>query len=199
MRKRSVSLRPCRGGSLEGILTVHRCVSVGSSRYSFVRDGHRNSSQVIRRFLVLALVIAYFGRATAQEGTDQLKTNSDKAQQVFDNSIAKPEAQVPKEKLPVYPGGEAALQAFLVKETKYPEEAREQGITSAVGCRGSARRSTRGWMEARHSERQAGACDLHAADRLRHGSEGRGEDPEEGGEARSERELMNAVGSQNRR
>lgn len=70
----------------------------------------------------------------AQEGTDQLKTNSDKAHQVFDNTIAKPAAQeqVPKEELPVYPGGEAALQAFLAKETKYPEEAREQGITGKV-------------------------------------------------------------------
>jgi TonB family protein len=70
----------------------------------------------------------------AQEGTDQLKANSDKAQQVFDNTIAKPgtEEQVPKEELPVYPGGESGLQAFLVKETRYPEEAREQGITGKV-------------------------------------------------------------------
>ena len=68
----------------------------------------------------------------AQEGTDPLKTNSDKAQQVFDNVTAKPEAQVPKEELPVYPGGETALYAFISKETKYPEEAREQGITGKV-------------------------------------------------------------------
>lgn len=72
--------------------------------------------------------------AFAQEGTDQLKSNSDKAQQVFENTIAKPAAleQVPKEELPVYPGGETALYAFISKETIYPEEAREQGITGKV-------------------------------------------------------------------
>ncbi len=70
----------------------------------------------------------------AQEGTDQLKTNSDKAQQVFDNTIGKSAVQEPvaKEELPVYPGGESALYAFISKETKYPEEAREQGITGKV-------------------------------------------------------------------
>ena len=72
--------------------------------------------------------------AFAQEGTDQLKTNADKAQEVFDNTIAKPAAheQVPKEEMPVYPGGETALYAFISKETKYPEEAREQGIVGKV-------------------------------------------------------------------
>ena len=93
---------------------------------------HHNSRQVIWRMSVLALVIGYFGRVTAQEGTDQLKQNADKAQQVFDNTTTKPESQVPKEELPVYPGGETALYAFISKETKYPEEAREQGITGKV-------------------------------------------------------------------
>ncbi len=70
----------------------------------------------------------------AQEDRDQLKSNSDKAQQVFDNAIVKPAAQDrgPKEELPVYPGGETALYAFIAKETKYPEEAREQGISGKV-------------------------------------------------------------------
>ena len=72
--------------------------------------------------------------SSGQEPTEPLKQNSDKAQQVFDNTIAKPVGteQVPNEKLPVYPGGETALYAFLKKETKYPEEAREQGITGKV-------------------------------------------------------------------
>lgn len=87
---------------------------------------------LIVRMAILVWLVYFSGSLFAQEGNDQLKTNSDKAQQVFDNATAKPEAQVPKEELPVYPGGEKALYAFLQKETKYPEEAREQGITGKV-------------------------------------------------------------------
>ena len=70
----------------------------------------------------------------AQEGTDQLMQNADKAQQVFDSVIAKPAGQehVPKEEMPIYPGGDAALYAFLKKETKYPDAARDEGITGKV-------------------------------------------------------------------
>lgn len=65
---------------------------------------------------------------------DQLKTNSDRAEQVYDGVMGKHPAQeqVPTEGMPVYPGGDAALYAFIRKETKYPEAAREQGIIGKV-------------------------------------------------------------------
>ena len=68
----------------------------------------------------------------AQEGTDQLKQNADKAQQVFDSAIELPAANALVEEMPVFPGGEAALFAFIQKETNYPPAAREQGITGKV-------------------------------------------------------------------
>ena len=84
--------------------------------------------------LALILVCCFDARLCAQGSTDELKSDADKAQQVFDNAIAKPASpeRTSKEELPVYPGGEAALYAFIAKETKYPEEAREQGITGKV-------------------------------------------------------------------
>lgn len=84
-----------------------------------------------RFFLILACAS---GPVFAQEGADQLKQNADKAQQAFDSAIAKPagQEQVPKEELPVYPGGEAALFAFIKKETEYPDAARDEGITGKV-------------------------------------------------------------------
>ncbi len=90
----------------------------------------RMMERIATALTLSACVAALF----AQEGTDLLKSNSDKAQQVFDNTTAKPtvQEQMPKEELPVYPGGETALYAFITKETKYPEEAREQGITGKV-------------------------------------------------------------------
>ncbi|MBL7983933.1 MAG: energy transducer TonB [Flavobacteriales bacterium] len=68
----------------------------------------------------------------AQEGTDQLKLNADKAQEVFDKASAKPGSQVPKEELPQYPGGEPALYNYLKKGIKYPPQAQDQGITGKV-------------------------------------------------------------------
>ena len=81
-----------------------------------------------------AVILISEPRLLAQEGTDQLKTNSDKAQQVFDNSIAKSPARTGDhvEVMPVFPGGEQALYAYLKKEAKYPKEARQQGITGKV-------------------------------------------------------------------
>ncbi len=98
-----------------------------------MRDG-LTLVRMSERPMTLLVCCAMAGALLAQEGSDQLKSNSDKAQQVFDNTIAKPAAQeqVLKEELPVYPGGETALYAFISKETKYPEEAREQGITGKV-------------------------------------------------------------------
>lgn len=84
------------------------------------------------RVLVLLCLVAVSGRVCAQEGTDQLRTNSDKAQQVFDNTTAKPGSQVPKEELPQYPGGEPALYNYLKKGVKYPPQAQDQGITGKV-------------------------------------------------------------------
>mgnify|MGYP001459635177 CR=1 FL=1 len=93
-----------------------------------MRDG-LTLVRMSERPMTLLVCCAMAGALLAQEGSDQLKSNSDQAQQVFDNTIAKPAAQeqVLKEELPVYPGGETALYAFISKETKYPEEAREQG------------------------------------------------------------------------
>ena len=93
---------------------------------------------VVHRTVRFACLFAFaIGRhlgAFAQEDTEQLKQNADKAQQAFDSAIAKPagQQQVPKEELPVYPGGEAALFVFINKETKYPDAAREEGITGKV-------------------------------------------------------------------
>lgn len=89
---------------------------------------------LVVRMAMLASLVYFSVPLCAQEGTDQLRMNADKAQEVFDNVIAKPASteQGPKEELPVYPGGESALYAFISKETKYPEEAREQGITGKV-------------------------------------------------------------------
>ncbi len=83
---------------------------------------------------VFVLAVLCGPGSSGQEPTEPLKQNDDKAQQVFDSVIAKPavQEQVPKEEMPVYPGGETALYAFLQKETKYPEEARDQGITGKV-------------------------------------------------------------------
>jgi TonB family protein len=69
-----------------------------------------------------------------QEATDKLKSSSDKAQDVFDKVSGAPAAgaQLPVEVMPEYPGGTSALYQFVAKETKYPEEAREQGITGKV-------------------------------------------------------------------
>lgn len=70
----------------------------------------------------------------AQEATDKLKSSSDKAQGVFEKVIGAPSAEphAPVEVLPEYPGGTSALYQFVAKETKYPEEARDQGITGKV-------------------------------------------------------------------
>ena len=86
------------------------------------------------RLFFLAAVSSCLASAFAQEGTDQLKSNSDKSQQVFDNTVGKPpaEEQARKEEMPVFPGGEAALYAFIHKETKYPKEARKRDITGKV-------------------------------------------------------------------
>lgn len=71
--------------------------------------------------------------SSAQEATDPLKANSDKAQQVFDQTqVSDTSKQANTEEMPVYPGGEKALYAILKKEIRYPKAAREEGITGRV-------------------------------------------------------------------
>ncbi len=83
-----------------------------------------------KRLLIVVWVVLSATRTFAQEGTDQLKQNADKAQQVFDQTKQEPPG--PIEEQPLFPGGEKALYAFIAKETKYPPEAREQGIVGRV-------------------------------------------------------------------
>ncbi len=91
-------------------------------------------AKLTRGLIITGAFACSVSLACAQEGADQLKQNADKAQQVFDNTIEKPvvQEQGPKEEMPVFPGGEAALYAFLKKETKYPDAARDEGIVGKV-------------------------------------------------------------------
>lgn len=89
---------------------------------------------IMERITAIITLILFSVALHAQEATDKLKTSSDKAQDVFDKVIGAPAAgaQLPVEVMPEYPGGTTALYQFVAKETKYPEEAREQGITGKV-------------------------------------------------------------------
>ncbi len=83
--------------------------------------------------MVSASLSGQSGQDTSK-ATDKLRSSSDKAQDVFEKVVRAPGAseQVPVEVMPEYPGGTTALYQFVAKETKYPEEAREQGITGKV-------------------------------------------------------------------
>ncbi len=80
------------------------------------------------------LLLLFSAVAFAQESTDKLRSTSDKAQDLFDSGFAgsSPTDPVHVEEMPEYPGGQDALLQFISKETKYPAEALEQGITGKV-------------------------------------------------------------------
>ncbi len=89
---------------------------------------------LMKRTTVLTAFIACSGVLFAQEATDKLKSTSDNAQDVFEQVIRQPasDKHMPVEVMPEYPGGTAALYQFVSQKTKYPEEARELGITGKV-------------------------------------------------------------------
>ena len=70
----------------------------------------------------------------AQSSTDELRQHADKAQEVFDGpSHLRDTANGPVlDRPPEYPGGQAALFAFLKEETIYPPEAMDRGIMGKV-------------------------------------------------------------------
>ncbi len=68
----------------------------------------------------------------AQESTEKLKENADKAQAVFDARSGSPKDTALVEVMPAFPGGEKAMFAYLGRETKYPQEALDQGIMGKV-------------------------------------------------------------------
>lgn len=72
----------------------------------------------------------------AQSGTEPLRQDADKAQQVFDRMVTRKDSTVSyTEKQPVFPGGEAGLRTFLKEQCVYPPEAKAQGITGKVFVR----------------------------------------------------------------
>jgi len=70
----------------------------------------------------------------AQSSTDELRQHADKAQEVFDGpGHLRDTANGPVlDRPPEYPGGQAALFAFLKEETIYPPEAMDRGIMGKV-------------------------------------------------------------------
>ena len=56
----------------------------------------------------------------------------DNAEEASKTSIAKNEAFDVVEQMPVFPGGQQALMAFLANTIKYPEQAQKEGIQGRV-------------------------------------------------------------------
>jgi TonB family protein len=72
----------------------------------------------------------------AQTGTESLRQDADKAQQIFDRTIARKDSAVSyTEQQPVFPGGDAGLRKFLKEQCVYPTDAKAQGITGKVFVR----------------------------------------------------------------
>lgn len=72
----------------------------------------------------------------AQSGTDPLRQDADKAQQVFDRTVAPTDSTLANhQEMPVFPGGEVGLRKFLKEQSVYPPEAKAQGITGKVFVR----------------------------------------------------------------
>lgn len=77
----------------------------------------------MKKFLALALFVSGGLFVSAQQTTTQPATNQTAEEdQVF--SIA--------EEMPSYPGGENEMYKFLVKNVRYPEDAKNKGVTGAV-------------------------------------------------------------------
>lgn len=78
------------------------------------------------------LAVSAYAPLFAQDSTEKLKENADKAQAVFDARPGSPKDTALVDVMPVFPGGEKAMFAYLGKETKYPQEALDQGIMGKV-------------------------------------------------------------------
>ena len=86
------------------------------------------------RLFPLFLLLSLSSSAFAQESTEKLRSSSDNAQRLFDSGFAASPSteRAHVEKMPEYPGGEAALFQFISNETHYPKQAMQQGITGKV-------------------------------------------------------------------
>ena len=85
---------------------------------------------------LVILLLVHAVLCHAQSGTDPLRQDADKAQQVFDRTIARTDSTVANhQEMPVFPGGEAGLRKFLKEQSVYPPEAKAQGITGKVFVR----------------------------------------------------------------
>ena len=99
-------------------------------RIMMLNKKRTNPGRINRYFLFLPLIAAILMLVNCTSATDEKVF--DNAEEASKTSIAKNEAFDVVEQMPVFPGGQQALMAFLANTIKYPEQAQKEGIQGRV-------------------------------------------------------------------